>query len=127
MLEAPLLSILEVFELVALAFLGLGMVWLMVRSMPATLETRQRHMEGVVSSFDTRLTEIVDERAVWKLQGERLASEVETYLGQIERKRASTAASASRMAGAQNPQPVSIDKMSRGEQIAMARRRSGAA
>ena len=127
MLEAPLLSILEVFELVALSFLGLGMVWLMVRSLPATLEGRQKRIEGIVSGFDTRLTEIVEAGAAQRVQFQTIAQEVETYLGQIERKRASTAASASRIAGTQNPAPVSIDKMSRAEQISMARKRMGAA
>ncbi len=123
-MNAPLIPLLEVFELVVLAALAAGTVWLVVRSLPATLEARQKHIETVVAGFSTRLTEIIDERAVWKLQGERLAEEVETYLGQIERKRASTAASASRIAGTQPAAQVPIEKMPRSDQLKWARRQN---
>jgi len=120
----PQVPLLEVFELVVLAALAGGTVWLVVRSLPATLEARQKHLETVVAGFSARLTEIVDERAVWKLQGERLAEEVETYLGQIERKRASTAASASRIAGTQAAAPVDVSKMPRADQLRWARQQN---
>jgi len=124
-LDMPLISVLEVFELVSIATLAACTVWLIVRSMPATLEARQKRIEGISAELASKVAEVEADRTLWKLQSERLATEVETYLGQIERKRASTAASASRMAPAGNAKPVSIDKMSRADQIAMARQRAG--
>ena len=122
----PLVPLLEVFELVVLATLTAGTVWLMVRSMPASLEARQKRIEAISAQLASKVGEIVDERAAWRLQGERLAEEVEGYLGQIERKRASTAASASRIAGGAAP-PVAVDKMPRADQLAWARRQSAGA
>lgn len=124
MLDLPLISVLEVFELVAISTLAVCTVWLITRSLPATLEARQKRIEAISAELASKVAEVVEDRTLWKLQSERLATEVETYLGQIERKRASTAASASRLAP-QNAKPVSIDKMSRADQIAMARQRAG--
>ena len=53
---------------------------------------------------------------------ERLAEEVHGYLDQVERKRASTAASASRLKG-NGPEAVNVGQLSRAEQIAWARSR----
>jgi len=121
--DAPLISLLEVFELVALASLAACTLWLVVRSYPSALDGRQKRVEAISAELASKVAEIIAERAVWKLQGERLAEEVETYLGQIERKRSSTAASASRIAAVQ-PE-VKLENMSRNEQIAMARRAMG--
>lgn len=121
-LDVPLISVLEVFELVCLAGLTACTVWLVRRSLPATLETRQKRIETVVADFGAQLAAIGDERALWKVQGERLAEEVETYLGQIERKRSSIAASASRIDRAPAAgQAVKPSDLSRADQLAWAR------
>lgn len=121
--DAPLISLLEVFELVALASLAACTVWLVFRSQPAALDARQKRVETISAALATKVDGIVDERAIWKVQGERLAEEVHTYLEQIERKRSSTAASASRIAGVQAAAAPDISSMSRNEQIALARSR----
>jgi len=123
--NAPLIPLLEVIELVAIFFLAAGTIWLFVRSLPAALESRQKRVEQLVAQFHTDLAQISDERALWKVQGERLAEEVEGYLGQIERKRASTAASASRISTTQAGPQIPIDKMPRADQLAWARRQAG--
>lgn len=123
MLDLPLISVLEVFELVALATLAACTVWLLTRSMPVALESRQKRVEEIAAKSAASVAEIVDERAVWKAQGERLAAEVEAYLDQIERKRRSTAASASRLTTLK--EPPKLETMSRAEQIALARSRAG--
>lgn len=119
-LDVPLISALEVFELVAIAALAGCTAFLFRRSMPATLESRQKRIEAISAELSSRVVEIVDERAVWKAQGERLAEEVSGYLDQIERKRRSTAASASRIQA--DTEPVEVSKLPRAQQIAMARR-----
>lgn len=125
MVNVPLIPVLEVFELIALAILASCTVWLVVRSMPATLETRQKRIEAISAELASKVAEIIDERAAWKLQGERLAEEVSTYLDQIERKRSSTAASASRIAAAKPAAPADVSSMSRAQQIAHVRRALG--
>lgn len=124
MVNGPLLPILEVFELVALVGLAACTVWLALRSFPAALQSRQKRVENIVEGLRTELAQIVDQRTAWKAQGERLAEEVSTYLDQIERKRASTAASASRLKRSQteNAEPIQPNQMSRGEQLEYARR-----
>lgn len=124
MFEAPLISMLEVFELVAISGLIGCTVYLFRASLPATLESRQKRLEAISAELSARVVEVVDERAVWKAQGERLAEEVSTYLDQIERKRRSTAASASRVTAAQEPQ-IKVEDLSRAEQIAHCRRLAG--
>jgi len=123
--DAPLISALEVFELIALASLAACTVWLLFRSYPSALDGRQKRVEAISAELASQVAAIVDERAVWKLQGERLAQEVSTYLDQIERKRSSTAASASRIKGAQLEAAPDIASMTRNEQIALARRSIG--
>jgi hypothetical protein len=125
-LETPLLPVLEVLEIVAIAALTACTVWLGVRSLPQALIERQKRVESAVATFRTELETITGERAAWKAQGERLAEEVSTYLEQIERKRSSTAAAASRIAGAQaTAAPPDINSMSRAEQIAYCRQTMG--
>jgi len=113
-------QLVEIFEIVAICLLVACTAWLVRRSMPATLEFRQKRIEAISAELASKVGEIVDERAVWKLQGERLAEEVEGFLGQIERKRASTAASASRIdkGGAAQVKPADL---SRADQLAWAR------
>ena len=124
MVDVP--QIIEIFELVMIFSLAACTAWLARRSMPATLEARQRRIEAIPAEVSAKLAEIMDERALWKVQGERLAEEVHGYLDQIERKRSSTAASASRISAAQ-PAQVRVEDMSRAQQIAYARRNAAAA
>jgi len=117
-----MLPALEVFEIVSLVALAACAVWLTRRSMPARLEFRQKRIEGIVAEFDARVTEIVEAGAAQRVQFQSMAQEVETYLGQIERKRASTAASASRLSA--SAEPVKVENLSRADQLAWARRQS---
>lgn len=120
------LPILEVLELVSLAALVACTVWLALRSMPAGLLARQKRVEEVAARVTVEVESIVAERATWKAQGERLAEEVSTYLDQIERKRSSTAAAASRLKANQElAAPPRVESMSRVDQIAHARRVMG--
>ncbi len=126
MLDAPLISLLEVFELIALASLGACTVWLAVRSLPQALIERQKRVEAIVATLSTRVAEFADERVALKVQYTALGEEVENYLGQIERKRSSTAAAASRIAGVQAlAGPPNVASMSRSDQIAHLRRQTG--
>jgi len=121
------LPILEVLELVSLVALAACTVWLARRSLPAGLLLRQKRVEELVAGCGIEVESIVQERAAWKAQGERLAEEVSTYLDQIERKRASTTAAASRIAAVKgNGEPPNVDTMSRPQQIAYARKVFGA-
>jgi len=121
-----LLTGFELTVLVALASLGACTAWLLLRSMPATLEARQKRVEAVVAALGTRVAEFSDERVALKVQYTALGEEVENYLGQIERKRSSTAAAASRIAGVQAlAGPPNLASMSRSDQIAHLRRQSG--
>ena len=108
-------------------FLTLGACtgWLTLRSLPAGLEARQKRLETIVAGYKTDLAAIADERTAWRVQGERLAEEVSTLLDQVERKRSSTAASASRIKAAAEPEPVSPENMSRADQILWARHMAG--
>ena len=124
-LQIPLL---EVIELVVLASLVACTVWLARRSLPAGVLLRQKRVEELVAGCTIEVEAIVQERAVWKVQGERLAEEVSGYLDQIDRKRASTTAAASRMKSASeaNARPTNLAAMSRTDQIAYARSHFGA-
>ncbi len=115
--------VLEIVELVAILALGAGAWLLHTRTAPAALERRQKRVESQVVEFGTQVDSIVAQRATWKAQGEALVEEVETYFERIEKKRASTAASASR--AAQAAAPVDVSALPRGQQIAIARRASG--
>jgi len=125
----PLLPLLEVFELVVLASLVACTLWLARRSLPAGVLLRQKRVEELVAGCTVEVEAIVQERAVWKVQGERLAEEVSGYLDQIDRKRASTTAAASRMksAGEANAARPNIGALSRTDQIAYARQHFGGA
>jgi len=114
----------EVVEIGVLASLVACNTWLVVRSLPAALIERQKRVEGVVEAFRTEVQTITAQGAEQRVAGERLAQEVSTYLDQIERKRSSTAASASRMASAQPP-AINVAQMSRADQIAYLRRSNG--
>lgn len=116
-----LIPLLEVVELVLIAALLACTAWLFVRSLPAGLDFRQKRIEAISAELSSQVAAIVDERAVWKAQGERLAEEVSTYLEQIERKRSSTAAAASRIAAVQTRAAPDIGSMSRAQQIAHCR------
>jgi hypothetical protein len=122
----PLIPLIDVLEIVAIAALAVGTVTLAVRSLPSGLIARVRRAETIVAEFKTDLAAIVDERTAWRVQGERLAEEVGTMLDQVERKRSSTAAAASRMklAGEHAAAPR-IEDMSRAQQIQHARRSMG--
>ncbi len=115
--------VVEIFELVVIGLVGAGAWWLYTRSAPATLERRQKRVENQLVEFGTQLDAIVAQRASWKAQGEALVEEVSTYFDRIERKRASTAASASKVAAAAGP--VDVTKLPRGVQIQMARQKTG--
>jgi len=123
----PLIPLLEVFELVILASLVACTVWLARRSLPAGVLLRQKRVEELVAGCTVEVEAIVQERAVWKVQGERLAEEVSGYLDQIDRKRASTTAAASRMKSAQEATngPVDFGSMSRTDQVSYARKHFG--
>jgi len=117
-----------VVSIIAILALAACTVWLTIKSLPAGLESRQKRFEAKVADLATRVAEIVDERSVWKAQGERLAEEVSGYLEQIERKRSSTAAAASRIAGRQpqlQQERPNLGTMTRSEQIAHARAQLG--
>ncbi len=113
--------VLIVAEIVVFLSLAGCTVWLASRSLPAGLDARQKRIEAISAELSSQVAAIVDERAAWKAQGERLAEEVSTYLEQIERKRSSTAAAASRIAAVREPGPPDIGSMSRAEQIAHVR------
>jgi len=119
-----MLSLFQVLELVAFSSLAACAVWFARRSLPAALIERQKRIEAVVERFRTDLEAVVAQRTEQKLQGERLAEEVSTYLDQIERKRSSPTAAASRIA-AKMPQPINVGAMSRHEQIEYLRRQTG--
>ncbi len=121
--ELSLPLVLEVLELVAIVALGAGAWLLHTRTAPAQLERRQKRVEGLVADFGAQLDAIISQRAAWKAQGEALVEEVSTYFDRIERKRASTAASASKVAAAAAPQ--NVNELPRGQQIALARRHIG--
>ena len=124
--DAGLLTVAEVVILVSLASLTACTVWLAVRSLPQALIERQKRVEAIVEQFRTEVQSIGAERAEQRVQGERLAEEVSTYLDQIERKRSSTAASASRLAAVQTQfQQPDIASLSRADQIDHMRRNSG--
>jgi len=117
------LPILEVLELVALGSLVACAVWFARRSLPAGLLARQKRVEELVAGAQVEVEAIVQERASWKAQGERLAEEVSTYLDQIERKRASTTAAASRIASAKDQgRAPDLSGMSRHDQVSYARK-----
>jgi len=117
------LPILEVIELVAIASLVACTVWFARRSLPAGLLARQKRVEELVAGAHIEVEAIVQERAAWKAQGERLAEEVSTYLEQIERKRASTTAAASRIKAAQDTGAApDLNSMSRVDQVSYARK-----
>jgi len=124
-MDASLLTLLDIVVLMLLASLGACTWWLVVRSLPQALIERQKRVETLVEQFRTEVQSIGAERAEQRVQGERLAEEVSTYLEQIERKRSSTAASASRIAGVQNQRPPDLASMTRADQIAHLRRMSG--
>lgn len=120
-------QVIELFEIGMILALAACTVWLGVRSLPQALIERQKRVEGVVEQFRTELQSFVADRAAWQAQGERLAEEVSTYLDQIERKRSSTAAAASRLAATNPnlvPAPVNAASMSRAEQINYMRRQA---
>lgn len=120
-------QVIEIFEIVMIFSLAACTGWLVTRSLPQALIERQKRVEGVVEQFRTELQSIVAQGAEQKVAGERLAEEVSTYLDQIERKRSSTTAAASRIAAASPqsvPQPVNVAALSRNDQIAYARRMS---
>jgi hypothetical protein len=120
------LPILDVRVIVSLLGLGACTVWLALRSQPAALTSRQKRVEDVVAGFGVELETISSERATWKVQGEKLAEEVSTYLDQIERKRASTAASASRIAAVTGKNGAEdVGSMSRQEQLNYVRSKFG--
>jgi len=120
-LQVPVLEVIEIVGLLALAACT---GWLALRSLPAGLRSRQDHVEEVTAGLSVEVQAIVAERATWRAQGERLAEEVSTYLEQIERKRSSTAAAASRLKKKEEIGQTSGDpaQMNRAEQIALARR-----
>lgn len=120
-LQVPVLEVIEIVGLLALAACTL---WLALRSLPAGLISRQRHIEEVTAGLSVEVQAVVAERATWKAQGERLAEEVSGYLDQVERKRSSIAASASRLK-AKDGEGVKVDSLSRVDQIALARRQLG--
>ena len=124
-MNAAILTGLDVLILVSLASLVACTAWLTIRSLPQALIERQKRIEAVVEQFRTEVQSIAAERAEQRVAGERLAEEVSTYLEQIERKRSSTAASASRIAGVQNQQPPNLATLSRSDQIDYMRRNSG--
>lgn len=120
------LPILEVIELVTLAALVACAVWFARRSLPAGLLLRQKRTEELVAGCQVEVEAVVAERASWKAQGERLAEEVSTYLDQIERKRASTTAAASRIQAAKEVGATpDVGGMSRVDQVAYARKYFG--
>jgi len=120
----PLLPLLEVVEIAVILALAACTGWLALRSLPAGLRSRQNHVEEVTAGLSVEVQAIVAERATWRAQGERLAEEVSTYLEQIERKRSSTAAAASRLKKKEENGQATGDpaNMSRADQIALARR-----
>jgi len=120
-LQVPVLEVVEIVGLLALAACT---GWLALRSLPAGLRSRQDHVEEVTAGLSVEVQAIVAERATWRAQGERLAEEVSTYLEQIERKRSSTAAAASRLKKKEEvgQAPIDAANMSRSDQIALARR-----
>ena len=99
-MNAAVLTALDVAVLVAISSLVACNWWLIARSLPQALIERQKRVETLVEQFRTEVQSIAAERAEQRVQGERLAEEISTYLEQIERKRSSTAASASRWAPA---------------------------
>lgn len=124
-MNASILTALDVLVLVSIASLLVCNGWLLRRSLPQLLIERQKRIEADIEGFRTEVQSIAAERAEQRVQGERLAEEVSTYLEQIERKRSSTAASASRIAGVQRQQPPDLANMTRADQIAHLRRMSG--
>jgi len=115
--------VVELLELSAILGFGVGGVLLYRRSAPATLERRQKRVESTCVELGGQLDEISAQRAAWKAQGEALTTEVETYFDRIERKRASTAASASKISA--GSAPVNVNSLPREQQLAWARGRLG--
>jgi hypothetical protein len=119
----PWPQILAVVELIAVGLIGAGTVVLWRRSAPAALLVRVKSAENEVGLLRTAIQEISAQAAAWRVAAETVRDEVETLLDRTERKRASAAASASRMnAGAA---PMDPARMSRAEQIAWGRKVTG--
>ncbi len=120
------LPVLDVAVLVTLVSLVASTAWLAVRSVPAGLLARQKRVEEIAAGVQVQVEEITSDRATWKAQGERLAEEVSGYLDQIERKRASTTAAASRLKGLKDANGgLKVEEMSRAQQIARCRQLAG--
>lgn len=121
----PQLPLVEVVELVAIVALAACTIWFWRRTTPAALERRQINVERTIAALGAEVDQTTALRATWKADVEGLAATVEDYFGRIEKKRASTAASASRAerALAANAGGVGdVTSLSRSDQIAWARR-----
>ncbi len=117
---------LEVVEVGGLVVLAACTIMLAVRSAPAQLERRCKAVERTCAALGSQVDETVALRATWKADLETIAGSEEDYFGRIEKKRASTAASASRIkrAEAVNDAPAP-ESLGRADQISWARQQLG--
>ena len=126
--EIPIALVVSVVELCAIVAICVGTVLLWRRSAPAALEKRQRQVETSCLELGTQVEKIASQAGAWKVASETVLEEVETYFDKIERKRASTSASASRLSALQGnagAPGADLSKLPRAEQIRAARAMHG--